>query len=93
MLKSLRVAAGFGNPPQPYYTNNVECHNNVIKQQTNYRAQELPNFIDSMKKMIDNQKKEVERAIITVADLGWFLGFHGTPLWAGSTTKKVLMIG
>ena len=28
-----------------------------------------------------------------VADLGWFLGFHGTPLWAGSTTKKVLMIG
>ena len=30
---------------------------------------------------------------ITVADLGWFLGFHGTPLWAGSTTEKVLMIG
>ena len=23
-----------------------------------------------------------------VADLGWFLGFHGTPLWAGSITKK-----
>ena len=29
----------------------------------------------------------------SVVDLGWFLGFHGTPLWAGSTTKKVLMIG
>ena len=28
-----------------------------------------------------------------VADLGWLLGFHGTPLWAGSTTKKVLLIG
>ena len=29
----------------------------------------------------------------SVADLGWFLGFHGTPVWAGSTTtKKVLMI-
>ena len=28
-----------------------------------------------------------------VVDLGWFLGFHGTPLWAGSTTRKVLMIG
>ena len=26
---------------------------------------------------------------MAVADLGWFLGFHGTPLWA----KKVLMIG
>ena len=28
-----------------------------------------------------------------MADLGWFLGFHGIPLWAGSTTKKVLLIG
>ena len=30
---------------------------------------------------------------VAVADLGWFLGLHGTPLWAGSTTRKVLMIG
>ena len=30
---------------------------------------------------------------LAVADLGWFLGFHETPLWAGSTTRKVLMIG
>ena len=30
----------------------------------------------------------------TVADSGWFLGFHGTPLWAApSTIKEVLMIG
>ena len=28
-----------------------------------------------------------------MADSGWFLGFHGTPPWAGSTTKKVLLIG
>ena len=68
MLKSLRVAAGLGNPPQPYYTNDVECHNNVIKQQTNYRAQELPQFIDSMKRMIENQKKEVERAIVGMGE-------------------------
>jgi hypothetical protein len=25
---------------------------------------------------------------VAVADLGWFLGFHGTPLWAGPSTKK-----
>ena len=31
MLKPVRVAAGLGNPPQPYYTNDVESHNNVIK--------------------------------------------------------------
>ena len=23
-----------------------------------------------------------------VADLEWYLGFHGTSLWAGSSTKK-----
>ena len=68
MLKKLRVAAGLGNPPQPYYTNDVECHNNVIKQQTNYRAQELPQFIESMKKMIENQKKEIERAIVGMGE-------------------------
>ena len=68
MLKSLRVAAGLGNPPQPYYTNDLECHNNVIKQQTNYCAQELPQFIDSMKRMIENQKKEVERAIVCMGE-------------------------
>ena len=28
-----------------------------------------------------------------VADLGWFLEFHRIPLWAGSTTKKILLIG
>ena len=67
MLKSLRVAAGLGNPPQPYYTNDVECHN-VIKQQTNYRAQELPQFVDSMKRMIENQKKEIERAIVGMGE-------------------------
>ena len=32
MLEYFRVTAGLGNPPQPYYTNDVECHN-VIKQQ------------------------------------------------------------
>ena len=31
--------------------------------------------------------------LYAVADLGWFLGFHGTHLWAASSTIKILMIG
>ena len=27
---------------------------------------------------------------IAMMDLGWFQGFHGTPLQAGSTTRKVI---
>ena len=65
----------FNNPPRFYdwfianckdavkttmLKSDLECHNNVSKQQTNYCAQELPQFIDFMKRMIENQKKEVE---------------------------------
>ena len=30
--------------------------------------------------------------VCSVADLGGFLGFHGTPLWAGPSILKVMMI-
>ena len=68
MLKSHRIAAGLGNPPQPYYTNDVESMNNVIKHQTSFKVQELPQFVESMKKMIDCQKREIEKAIIGMGE-------------------------
>ena len=34
MIQPVRVAAGLGNPPQPYYTNDIESRNTVIKQKT-----------------------------------------------------------
>ena len=46
MLKPVRMHAGLGNPPQPFYTNDVESHNNVIKKHTNYTAHELPQFVE-----------------------------------------------
>ena len=45
MLKQLRIKAGLDHPPEPFYTNDVESQNRVIKQQMNYKAQELPEFI------------------------------------------------
>ena len=32
MLKLVRIAAGLGNPQQPFYTNHVESYNNVTNQ-------------------------------------------------------------
>ena len=68
MLKAKRIAAGLGNPPAPFYTNDVESQTSVIKHQTHYRAQELPEFVATMQTMIDNQKQEIERAVAGVGE-------------------------
>ena len=39
MLKPVRVAAGLGSPPSPFYTNAVESLNKVAKMHTNYQKQ------------------------------------------------------
>jgi hypothetical protein len=51
-------------------------------QAAKYRAQELPQFIDSMKRMIENQKKEIERAIVGMGEYkisSEFSEFKSTP--------------
>ena len=68
MLKPVRMYAGLGNPPKPFYTNDVESHNNVIKKHTNYTAQELPQFVEKMKSLIVNQKEEIERAVVGMGE-------------------------
>ena len=67
MLKPVRITAQLGNPPQPFYTNDVESHNNVIKQHTKYTAQELPQFMGKMKSLIVTQK-EIERAVVGMGE-------------------------
>ena len=68
MLKPVRVSAGLGNPPQPFYTNDVESHNNVIKLHTKYTAQELPQFVEKMKALITTQRNEIERAVVGMGE-------------------------
>ena len=68
MLMPVREAAGLSNPPQPFYTNDVESHNNVIKQHTKYTAEELPEFIEKMKRLMTTQKNEIERAVVGMGE-------------------------
>ena len=68
MLKPVRMYAGLGNPPKPFYTNDVESHNNVIKKHTNYTAQELLQFVEKMKSLIVNQKEEIEHAVVGMGE-------------------------
>ena len=49
MLKGIREAAGLGSPLEPFYTNDVESKNRVLKHQTSYKPQQLSSFVESMK--------------------------------------------
>ena len=68
MLKGKRIAAGLEDPPEPFYTNDVESQNNVIKHQMSYKTKELPQFISSMKSMMINQRKEIEKAVAGIRE-------------------------
>ena len=68
MLKPKRICCGLGNPPTPFYTNDVESQNNVIKHQTHYEAKELPEFVATIQTMIANQKEEIIRAIAGIGE-------------------------
>ena len=63
MLREKRIIAGLGYSPDPFYTNDVESKNRVLKYQTNYRQQELLQFVESMKELFVEQRAEIEKAV------------------------------
>lgn len=65
MLRPLCESAGLGSPPQEYYTNAIESKNNVLKQQVQYKASQLPTLLEHMKSLLGEQRMEIERAVAT----------------------------
>ena len=63
MLHPVQEKAGLGCPPSPYYTNDIEYKNNILKQHLHRKPSTLPDFVDSMKALITNQRTEVEKAV------------------------------
>ena len=68
MLASVRESAGLGSPPEPFYTNEIESINRVIKQKTGYKSSEWPEFCRLAKELIEDQQSEVEKAVIGVGE-------------------------
>lgn len=62
MLK--RRNAGFGDPPQPYYTNNSESANPMIKRTVNFTENEISHFIQEMIVLLQQRKTDVESGIL-----------------------------
>ena len=63
MIRPLREQAGLGSPPTPYYTNDIESKNNILKQHLQRKASQLPEFVENMKALIIEQRSEIEKAV------------------------------
>ena len=68
MLATVRESAGLGSPPEPFYTNEIESINRVIKQKTSYKSSEWPEFCRLAKELVEDQQSEVEKAVIGVGE-------------------------
>ena len=64
MLRPIREECGLGCPPQPFTTNASESVNAILKNKVNFKKTELPLFIENVKDLVKEQRKEIERAII-----------------------------
>ena len=64
MLLPVREEAGLGSPPEPFYTNSSECINNVLKVKVDYKRTELTLFVDKLHQLVQDQQREVEKAVI-----------------------------
>ena len=60
MLRSVREKAGLGSPPAPYYTNEVESKNKLLKDEVQYKYSSLPEFVNKMKGLMDEERLEIE---------------------------------
>ena len=68
MIRPLREKAGLGSPPAPYYTNDIESKNNILKQHLQRKASQLPEFVESIKVLITEQRSEVKKAVATYGE-------------------------
>ncbi len=64
MLKPVREEAGLGMPPSSFTTNASESLNAMLKRKVNFKKNELPEFVRLLKQLIDEQERELERAVI-----------------------------
>ena len=63
-LKGLREQAGLGSPPRPCYINSNEAMNRVIKEKTQWKKHQWPEFNDRMKELVGQQQRDVEKAVL-----------------------------
>lgn len=89
-MKYVRIASGLGDPPEPFYTNDVENMNWMIKLKTNYKTSEWPDFCCLARQLAEEQENEVEKAVIRVGEyrFGELLNHLQIPLSKWSSMSR-----
>ena len=64
MMKPVREEAGLGSPPESFTTNASETVNSIIKSHASYKPSQLTELMEKLREAIDEQEREVERAVI-----------------------------
>lgn len=64
MLRPVRQAAGLGDPPSEFFTNDSEAINSAIKQYLKFKKLDWPTFNESMKRFVMDQQEEVSKSIV-----------------------------
>lgn len=64
MIAAIREECGLGSPPAAFTTNASETANYLLKHKVNYKRSELPEFLDKLRQLIQDQQSEVEKAVI-----------------------------
>ena len=62
-LKGIREHAGLGSPLLPYYRNSNEAMNRVIKEKSQWKKQQWPEFNEMMKELVGHQERDAEKAV------------------------------
>ena len=64
LSRSNRHKAGLGDPPSTFTTNASESINALLENKMDYKKHELPVFLDKLKEVIEEQERELERAVV-----------------------------
>ena len=64
LLRSKRKQARLGDPPAAFTTNTSESVNALLKTEFENKQSDIPTFITKLEAVIDEQDRELERAII-----------------------------
>ena len=64
MLLLMREECGLGSPPSHFTTNACETANCMLKNEVNYKKNDMIHFLQKFNNQVREQGREVERAII-----------------------------
>ena len=71
MMKPVCEEDGLGSPPEPFTTNASETVNSIIKSHVSYKPSQLMELTEKLREAIDEQEREVERAVIQPCKNRW----------------------